>query len=111
MVVDAVERRYSADYDVVEVDAASGLTGALQTLAGAGRAVALVLAPLRGGGAAGLGSVHDHCPTARRIAIVGVGDTSVAAELNRAITLDAVDYYVGHGTAAVASAPLWGASR
>src|SRR5207244_12549655 len=95
-VVDALERRYRADYDVLGVAAASALPAVLETLAGDGRVVALALAPIGEVGAACLRAVPDRFPTARRIVLVEVGDTSVAADLNRFLTLNAVDYYVGH---------------
>jgi thioredoxin reductase (NADPH) len=58
--------------------------------------VALALCTAGAGSAKALRKVGDLFPTCRCIAIVKVGDTSAAAELNRALTLNSVDYYIGH---------------
>ena len=88
--VDALERRFGTDYDVVATswsDAAAELVGDAP--------VAVVLAPIGTEHALGLRRVAVDHPAARRIAIVEVGDTSVHDELARAMTLGQVDYYVG----------------
>jgi thioredoxin reductase (NADPH) len=94
-VVDALQRRYRADYDVIGLtpDAAPD---ALAALADDATGVALALCPVGAEPAAALRKVRDLFPTCRCVAIVGVGDTSAAAELNRALTLNSIDYYVGH---------------
>ncbi len=90
-VVTAIQRRFGADYDVVATRWADGETD----LAG-GAPVAVALAPVGTEDALGLHRLAVSHPTARRIAIVEVGDTSVHDELTRAMTLGQVDYYVGH---------------
>jgi thioredoxin reductase (NADPH) len=63
-------------------------------LAGLGP-IAVALAPIRSEEFAALIAVRNSHPAARRIAVVDVGDVSVAADLSRALTLSQVDYYVG----------------
>ncbi|MGH8978819.1 MAG: FAD-dependent oxidoreductase, partial [Acidimicrobiia bacterium] len=95
-VAGALERRYGADYEVVQVAGPAALSDVLRALVADGRAAALAVAPIGEAGASVLRMVTDCSPRARGIAIVGVGDTSQAAELGRALTLGAVDYYFGH---------------
>jgi thioredoxin reductase (NADPH) len=94
-VVDALRRRYRADYDVLGLspDAAPD---ALAGLANESSGVALALCTVGVGSTAALRRVRDLFPTCRCLAVVKVGDTSAAAELNRALTLNSVDYYIGH---------------
>ncbi len=88
---DALQRRFSADYQIVAADGeAPG-----RSLSGIDE-VAVALAPIGTPDMAVLGTVCRSHPTARRVAVVTVGDTSVAGELSRALTLNQVDYYVGH---------------
>lgn len=90
-VVDAVNRRFGTDYDVVATswsDRDTDLIG--------GAPVAVALAPVGTEDALELHRLAVGHPNARRIAIVEVGDTSVHDELARAMTLGQVDYYVGH---------------
>ena len=88
---DALERRYSADYQIVTVP---GRPDPEAILAGIGT-IAVALAPIRSEEFAALIVVRNSHPSARRIAVVEVGDVSVAADLSRALTLSQVDYYVG----------------
>ena len=88
---DALERRYSADYQIVTVP---GRPDPEAILAGIGT-IAVALAPIRSEEFAALIAVRNSHPSARRIAMVEVGDVSVAADLSRALTLSQVDYYVG----------------
>ena len=88
---EALERRYSADYEIVAVPGRPD-PGAI--LAGLDT-VAVALAPIRSEEFAALIAVRNAHPAARRIAVVEVGDVSVAADLSRALTLGEVDYYVG----------------
>ena len=74
----------------------TALLAALSELAREGRDVALVFAPIAERAASALAEVSECLPAARSIAIVEVGDASVASDLNRALTLNVVDYYVGH---------------
>jgi thioredoxin reductase (NADPH) len=88
--VDALERRFDRDYRIAASSAAD-LDGELLN----NDPVAVALAPMAAEHLDGLRAVSVAHPTARRIAIVDVGDTSVHDELTRAITLGQVDYYVG----------------
>ena len=88
---DALERRYSADYQIVTVP---GRPDPEAILAGIGT-IAVALAPIRSEEFAALIAVRNSHPSPRRIAVVEVGDVSVAADLSRALTLSQVDYYVG----------------
>lgn len=49
-VLDVLQRRYGADYQVVDVREAAALPAVLQALAADGRVVALALAPVSGAG-------------------------------------------------------------
>src|SRR5579859_1606509 len=95
-VVDALERRYGADYDVIGVAAVSALRDLVETLTHDGRVAALTVVPIDWAGDPALATVTECFPTARRIALLAVGDTSAATILTRALTLNTVDYYFGH---------------
>ena len=88
----ALERRFGADYEVL----ASAWSDATEGLPAGSGPVAVALAPVGAPDFAALRAVGAAHSTARRIAVVEVGDTSVAAELGQAMTLGHVDYYVGH---------------
>lgn len=88
---DALDRRFGRDYEIV----AAMSDGLAAALAAAGP-VAAALAPIGTADIDSLAVIGAAHPTAKRIAVVEVGDTSVAAELSRALTLGQVDYYVGH---------------
>ncbi|HXW78510.1 MAG TPA: FAD-dependent oxidoreductase [Acidimicrobiales bacterium] len=94
-VVDALQRRYAADYDVIAPTPATA-PDALAALVADDRAVAVALCPVGAMATAALSKVRELFPTCRCVALVGVGDTSAAGELNRALTLGSIDYYVGH---------------
>lgn len=94
-VVDALQRRYAADYDVIAPTPATA-PDALAALVADGRAVALALCPVGPEPTSMLRKIRDVFPTCRCVAIVEVGDTSAAAELNRGLTLGSIDYYIGH---------------
>ena len=87
----AIERRFGADYSVVSLDG----SGVLREQLDASRPIAIALAPISGADFSALNLVGVLEPGARRIAVVGVGDTSVAQALSQALTLGQVDYYVG----------------
>lgn len=91
---DALERRFGADYRIVAATPAE-LPAVLGPGGPSGPVVA-ALAPIGTADAEALAVVGAARPAARRIAVVGVGDTSVAADLSRAMTLGQVDYYVGY---------------
>jgi thioredoxin reductase (NADPH) len=95
VVVDALQRRYRADYNVIALTPDAALD-ALAALAKEGAGVALALCTAGPEPTAALRKARDLFPTCRCVAIVKVGDTSAASELNRALTLNSVDYYVGH---------------
>lgn len=88
---EALYRRFGEDYRVLAVVPGSELTAAIESSG----PIAVALAPI-GTDDDALSAVSAAHPTARRIAVVEVGDTSVAAELSRAMTLGQVDYYVGY---------------
>lgn len=83
--------RYGSDYDIVVTDG-SGAADAI----GSAEAIAVALAPIGNADFEALRAVRSVHANARCIAVVGVGDTSVADDLRRALTLGQVDYYVGH---------------
>jgi thioredoxin reductase (NADPH) len=87
----AVQRRFGADYTVVSVPGSDALTPALSSP----DPIAVAMAPIGTSDFAALRAVGAHDPGARRIAVVRVGDTSVAQELSRSMTLGEVEYYVG----------------
>ena len=58
--------------------------------------IAVALAPIGTSAFGLLGAVGVAHPGARRVAVVTVGDNSVADELMRAMTLGQIDFYVGH---------------
>ncbi len=89
---DSLERRFGADYRIVAVAPGDELDAALA----ASGSIAVALAPIGTVDVAALHVVSAAHATARRIAVVEVGDTSVAMDLNRAMTLGQVDYYVGY---------------
>lgn len=95
-VVDALERRYRADYDVIGMAALSALPDLIGKLTRDGRVVALAIAPIDAASDPCWAAVTAHYPTARRIALLAVGDTSAATSLTRALTLNTIDYYFGH---------------
>jgi thioredoxin reductase (NADPH) len=88
--VDALGRRFGSDFDVRGL-AGAELPDALASLA----PVAVALARIGGPDFAALEGLGAHHSGARRIAVVQVGDTSVAQALSSALTLGVVDYYVG----------------
>jgi hypothetical protein len=87
----AIQRRFGADYSVVALD---GSEVSSKALAACGP-IAIALAPIGTAEFAAMNHVAAHQPGARRIAVVRVGDTSVAQALSQALTLGHVDYYVG----------------
>lgn len=87
----AIERRFGADYRVISL---GGPDLSRDSLAACG-AIAIALAPIGTRDFAALAHVGSLQPTARRVAVVGVGDTTVARALSQALTLGHVDYYVG----------------
>jgi thioredoxin reductase (NADPH) len=87
----AIERRFGADYKVVALDGSEVSAEALAACA----PIAIALAPVGTAEFAAMGQVAAHQPGARRVAVVRVGDTSVAQALSQALTLGQVDYYVG----------------
>ena len=87
----AIERRFGSDYTVVSLDLSEVSSEVLDV----SRPIAIALAPIGGGDFSALDLVGVHEPGARRIAVVRVGDTSVAQALSQALTLGQVDYYVG----------------
>ncbi|HJR24388.1 MAG TPA: FAD-dependent oxidoreductase [Acidimicrobiales bacterium] len=89
--VDALERRFGADYDV----AGTAWSGAGEGALAGWPSIAVAFAPIGAPDFAALRSVGAAHPRARRVAVVDVGDTSVAEDLGRALTLSHVDYYVG----------------
>ena len=88
----AIERRFGADYTVVDHSTARKSRAKLSPPVGP---IAIALAPIGTAEFAAMGHVAVHQPGARRIAVVQVGDTSVAQALSQAFTLGHVDYYVG----------------
>ncbi len=95
VLVDTLGRRFGSDYRIVSV-APEGHAGPLDDELPPGEPVAAVLAPIGTADIDALADVVARHRTARRIAVVGVGDTSVADELSRALTLGQVDSYVGY---------------
>jgi thioredoxin reductase (NADPH) len=91
VLVDALERRFGADYDVVATAWSDSTEGTIASLG----PIAVALAPIGAPDFAVLRSVGAGHPSARRVAVVEVGDTSVADELRQAMTLGHVDYFVG----------------
>lgn len=87
----AIERRFGADYGVVSL---AGSEVSRESLASCGP-IAFALAPIGTEDFAALHHVGAHHPEALRIAVVRVGDTSVAQALSQALTLSHIDYYVG----------------
>jgi thioredoxin reductase (NADPH) len=87
----AIQRRFGADYSVAALD---GSEVSSETIAACGP-IAIALAPIGSAEFAAMNHVAAHQPGARRIAVVRVGDTSVAQALSQALTLGHVDYYVG----------------
>jgi thioredoxin reductase (NADPH) len=90
--VGALTRRFGADFDVVAAAWSDSTEGTVP----ASGPIAVALAPIGTPDFASLRVVGATHPTARRVAVVEVGDTSVADDLGRAMTLGHVDYYVGH---------------
>lgn len=88
---DAVRRRFGADYTVVPIPGSDASVGNLASL----EPISIALAPIGTSDFSVLQEVGAHDPGARRIAVVRVGDTSVAQALSQAMTLGHVDYYVG----------------
>jgi thioredoxin reductase (NADPH) len=88
---EALSRRFGADYGIFAVEPAE-LPATLESSG----PVAAVLAPIGSDDFESVGVVGASHHTAKRIAIVGVGDTSVTAALSLAMTLGHVDYYVGY---------------
>jgi thioredoxin reductase (NADPH) len=87
----AIQRRFGADYSVVALD---GSEVSSETIGACGP-IAIALAPIGSAEFAAMNHVAAHQAGARRIAVVRVGDTSVAQALSQALTLGHVDYYVG----------------
>jgi thioredoxin reductase (NADPH) len=87
----AIDRRFGADYQVVALDAAEV---SRESLAACGP-IAIALAPIGTDDFAALREIGAFQPGAIRIAVVQVGDISVAHALSQALTLSHVDYYVG----------------
>jgi len=87
--VDALARRFRADYDVVARSTGDDVGPELGPLA-------VALAPIGTDDFTRLQRIDAAHPGAKRIAVVEVGDRSVADELAKAMTLGQVDYYVGH---------------
>ncbi len=90
--VEALVRRFGADHRIVAVASGGDLATALMSSG----PIAVAFAPAGTADFEALTAVGASHPAARRVAVVEVGDTSVAAELNRAMTLGQVDFYVGH---------------
>lgn len=88
---DALRRRFGADYRIVVLAAAADAVALMPDRDD----VAVALAPIGTEDFEALPEVRERHATARRIAIVDVGDQSVADDLNAALTLGVVDYYVG----------------
>jgi thioredoxin reductase (NADPH) len=87
----AIERRFGVDYTVVSLD---GSEVSSEALAACGP-IAIALAPIGTADFAAMNHVAAHQPGSQRIAVVRVGDTSVAQALSQALTLGHVGYYVG----------------
>lgn len=92
--VATLDHRFGSDYSIVPVapDRHVGTADALDP----GEPVAAALAPIGTADFDALADVAALHRSARRIAVVGVGDTSVAHELSRELNLGRVDYYVGY---------------
>jgi thioredoxin reductase (NADPH) len=87
----AIERRFGVGYMVVSLAGSEVSNESLDAV----RPIAIALAPIGDADFSALNLVGVHEPGACRIAVVRVGDTSVAQALNQALTLGHVDYYVG----------------
>jgi thioredoxin reductase (NADPH) len=88
-------RRFGADYDIaVASDAQSGLEQ-LAEAAGAGRSVALVIAPLWTGGIEYFVRARELHPRAKRLLMIVVGDVGAQPDIRRALTLDQIDFFFG----------------
>jgi thioredoxin reductase (NADPH) len=91
---EALERRFGADYTIVARPGGDDLAGVVNESTNDDD-IAIALAPIKSAEFHALALVHDTHRLVRRIALVDVGDVSVAADLSRALTLNHVDYYVG----------------
>ena len=83
VLVDALHRRFGADFAVVALPLPDLPEEALASHA----PIAVALAPIGTSDFALLDGLGAHHPGTRRIAVVRVGDTSVAQALGRALTL------------------------
>ena len=97
--LDAVlRRRFESDYSVVvSGDPADGLD-LLGRYRDSGEQVAIVVALFHMRGRDGIPfliAAHQLHPSAQRVLIIGVGDVSAAHDLNQALTLNQVDFYLG----------------
>lgn len=95
---DVLRRRYGADYRVIVAGSPADALDELAQLRTSATEVAVVMAPLRMvelGGIAFFEAARRLHRTARRIAIVGVGDVALAGELSQALTLGQIDMYFG----------------
>lgn len=88
---EAIGRRFGADYRIVSL---SGLDVSRSAIAACGT-IAIAIAPIGTSDFDALIYVGSLQPKARKVAVVRVGDTSVAQALSQALTLGHVDYYVG----------------
>ena len=94
-VVEALRRRYGADYEVLGVPTVEAIES-IGDVRRTGRSVSVLLAPVDEHGLDAMARIRDEFPAARRVALVAVGDVSVADDLGLAMTSNQVDYYVGH---------------
>jgi thioredoxin reductase (NADPH) len=95
---DVLSRRYGSDYSVVIVEEPTDGLERLRRLRDDQTEVAVLLAPLRmagDGGIAFFDAARRLHPTARRIAIIDVGDVSAAGDLSQALTLGQLDMFFG----------------
>jgi thioredoxin reductase (NADPH) len=95
---DALERRYSADYDVVAATSPSDALSRLRESQQRSAQVALLIADQwmpEMTGIEFLVEAHKLHPGARRLLVIGVGDVSAEASIVKALTLNQLDFYFG----------------
>lgn len=95
---EALERRYSADYEIEGATSAAAALTRLKKLQEESAQVALLVADQwmpEMTGIEFLIKAHEIHPHARRLLVIGVGDVSAEAPIVRALTLNQLDFYFG----------------